>query len=332
MDRPYEVMRRHWATLTRPSKLEVIEESARHARFVCEPLERGYADTLGVALKRALRGAVPGAAIVAARATSGVMPPSVEWMTDLCLNLSQVVIDMTGEALESRMVRIEAPQGTAVHAQVLERPGLRIVNPELLICSAEQDLALDLWIECGYGVKMADVAIDLAFGAWPVDAFFGPVRRVEYTVAHARVGTQVDFDSLRMDVTTNGSVTPRKAVWIAAKTLSSQLGMFINFVEQPEPKPTAEVTPAAVEHLFARVSELELSVRLSNCLNKIQVEFIGQLAQLTEKQLMSTRSFGRKSLNEVYQILAERGLALGMTLPNWQSQLADYQAQKQTRS
>jgi DNA-directed RNA polymerase subunit alpha len=326
MPQRYETIRRNWSSLIRPDVLVTTFESDTYGRYVCAPLERGYGHTLGVAMRRALLQAIGGAAIVDARVELDGGAASIEWMNELCLNLAEVIVD---SAQATKTVRVEACAGEVLRAGALASPELTVRNPSLILCVPPRDLALDVSIERGFGIALASGSAD--GGRWPVTARFAPVRRVDVLVSSARVGQRVDYDSLQIEVTTNGVLVPRQALSMAAELLSRQLQLFINFEERREPKEAPPPTPLPLDCMFTRMSELELSVRLAHCLERKHVEYVGELAQLTEKQLMDIRNFGRKSLHEVHELLAERNLELGMTIPDWPALLEAHRAGDLTR-
>jgi len=301
--------------LLRSCRLNVLDESARHARFVCEPLERGFGDLLGRSLRHALLNTIPCAAVVGARARCGGIEASRFWMRELCLSLADLALDARAPVF----VRIEAPAGTVVRAAALARPGLQALDLARELCVAEEELVLELWIEPGHSMQLAVKRdpLTLPDGAWPVDAFFGPVRRADYFIERPPSGSSAQLERLLLDVDTNGAVTPRDALRAAARALPPHFAVMLDD-ERIEALPEVETAPAIYEqHLFASVAELEISVRAQNSLHQARVDRIGDLVQLSERQLLETRTLGRKSIRELHRVLAERGLWLGMRIPDW---------------
>jgi DNA-directed RNA polymerase subunit alpha len=324
------VIARNWRDLIRPRSLEKEAETLTHSygRFTCEPLERGFGITIGNSLRRVLLSSLQGAAITAVRIDGALhefttLPGVVEDVTDIVLNLKEVLIKMNEPG--PRILRLEKRSEGPVLAKDIATPdGITILNPDHQIAtlSGESKLALDLTVAMGRGYvpaernKVANMSVDTI----PIDALFSPVRKVNYTVTNARVGQQTDYDKLTLEVWTDGSVSPDDAVAFAAKILKDQLTIFINFEELPEPEEDSEVDEdlrALNENLNRPVEELELSVRSANCLQNANIKLIGQLVQKTEAEMLKTKNFGRKSLKEIKEILAQMGLSLGMKLDNW---------------
>ena len=324
------VLARNWRDLIRPRSLETDPESLTntYGRFTCEPLERGFGITIGNSLRRVLLSSLQGSAITAVRIDGALhefttLPGVVEDVTDIVLNLKEVLIKMSEPG--PRMLRIEKRgEGPVRAGDIMTPDGVTILNPDHQIAtlSGEAKLAMDLTVSMGRGYvpaernKSASMSVDTI----PIDALFSPVRKVNYTVTNARVGQQTDYDKLTLEVWTDGSVSPDDAVAFAAKILKDQLTIFINFEELPEPEEDSEVDEdlrALNENLNRPVEELELSVRSANCLQNANIKLIGQLVQKTEAEMLKTKNFGRKSLKEIKEILASMGLSLGMKLDNW---------------
>ena len=328
-----DLVANNWRTLIRARNVEKDGKSTDgYAKFVVRPLERGYGITLGNALRRVLLSSLQGAAISAVR-IEGVMqefsralPGVIEDVTDIVLNLKNVrvrtsstqplrgTIDISGRKDEIVVVRA---------GDIRFEGAATVLNPELAIATLTEAgrFYAEVKVEMGKGYRPAspDDVNDQPKGTIPVDAIFSPVRKVKYTVTDARVGNRTDYDKLTLEVWTDGSVLPEDAVAYAAKVLKEQIQIFINFSEEAEPteagsSSTQEEWP---ESLFKRVDELELSVRSANCLQNAGIEYIWQLVERTEAEMLKTKNFGRKSLNEIKDILSELNLSLGMKLTNF---------------
>ncbi len=320
----------NWRDLTRPQKVAIDEKdfSPKHAKLEVEPLERGFGTTLGNALRRVLLSSLRGAAVTAVRFEStlhefSTIPGVVEDVTDIVLNLKEVRFRLHDGASEAS-ARIEVKGGRDVRAGDIQAgPEVEILNPEQHIASVGKgaELRAELTIRMGRGYvpaernKREDDPVDTI----AIDAIFSPIRKVNFVVSNARVGQQTDFDKLTMEVWTDGSVRPEDALAYAARILQDQLHVFINF-EEPAEQAVGEQAIAASdlnENLFRSVDELELSVRSANCLQNADIRYIGELVQRTEAEMLKTKNFGRKSLNEIKELLAEMGLSLGMRLENF---------------
>lgn len=323
-------MQRNWRELIKPKRLEV-ETDARpdlYAKFVCEPLERGFGVTLGNALRRILLSSLQGSAIVSVK-VDGVLhefstiPGVLEDVTDVVLNLKEVRLKMQGEI--PRQILIEKDGEGNVTAGDIQGGGhVDVLNPEQHICTLAKDakLRMELVVKQGKGYVPADRNTDenQPIGTIPIDAIFSPVRKVNYTVTQARVGQITDYDKLTMEIWTDGSLKPEDALAYAAKILKDQLTIFINFEEESESsEEEIRSEPSFNDNLFRSVDELELSVRSANCLKNADIRYIGELVQKSEAEMLKTKNFGRKSLNEIKEILSEMGLSLGMKLDNFPS-------------
>ncbi|HWP34284.1 MAG TPA: DNA-directed RNA polymerase subunit alpha [Thermodesulfobacteriota bacterium] len=318
-------MQRNWRDLIKPKRLEVEQETLTptYGKFIAEPLERGYGITLGNALRRVLLSSLQGAAITAVR-IDGVLhefstiPGVTEDVTDIILNLKEVRLRMHGEG--PKVIRIKADKEGEVRAgDIITDETVEILNPELHIATLSRNarLEMEMVVKQGRGYVPAErnKEENQPIGTIPIDAIFSPIRKVNYTVTNARVGQMTDYDKLTLEVWTNGGVRPEDAVAYAAKILKEQLSIFINFEEEAEPvvaPKVAEERAKINEHLYKSVDELELSVRSANCLKNADIKYIGELVQKTEAEMLKTKNFGRKSLNEIKEILAEMGLSLGM--------------------
>ncbi len=323
-------MERNWRELIRPSRLEVDEDSHSqyYGKFSCEPLERGFGHTIGNALRRILISSLQGAAITNVR-MDGVLhefstiPGVLEDVSDIILNLKGVRLRYLG--FEPATMTIEASgEGVVTAGDIQAPPDVEILNPEHRIATLGPDgnLNAELTVKTGKGYVTAErnKSEDDPIGFVALDAAFSPIVKVNYVVTQARVGQITDYDKLTLEVHTNGAVVPEDAVAYAAKILKEQLTIFINFQEEPEPSvEEAEEEPALNDNLFRTVDELELSVRSANCLKNADIKYIGELVQKSEAEMLKTKNFGRKSLNEIKEMLSEMGLALGATLEDFPS-------------
>ncbi len=323
-------MERNWRELIRPSRLEVDPDthSQTYGKFVCEPLERGFGHTLGNALRRILLSSLQGAAITNVR-IEGVLhefssiPGVMEDVTDIVLNLKGVRLRYLGYE-PTKMRLVAQGEGVVTAGDIDTPPDVEILNPEHHIATLGPDgkLEMELTVKTGKGYVPAEhnKNPDDPIGVIPIDAIFSPITKVTYVVGQSRVGQITDYDKLTLEVHTTGAIRPEDAIAYAAKILKEQLQVFINFPEQPEPEVEQEQPkPELNENLFRTVDELELSVRSANCLKNANIKYIGELVQRTEAEMLKTKNFGRKSLNEIKQMLAEMGLSLGMKLENFPS-------------
>jgi DNA-directed RNA polymerase subunit alpha len=323
------MIHKNWSELIKPRRLEVDPETHDrfYGKFSCEPLERGFGTTLGNALRRVLLSSLRGAAITAVRIKDvyhefSALPGVFEDVTEILLNLKQVRLKMLTDS--AKTLRLEARgQGEVKAGDIITDGTVEILNPEHHIAnlSADGELILEMTAKTGKGYVAGEAHKDedQPVGYIPLDASFSPIRKVNYVVTQARVGQRTDYDKLTLEVWTDGSVTPENAVAYGAKILKEQLNLFINFEEEPEgaEERVPEEVPALNENLYRSVNELELSVRAANCLRNASIRFIGELVQKTEQEMLKTKNFGRKSLNEIKEILMEMGLHLGMKLDNF---------------
>jgi len=326
-----DLIARNWRELIRPRRLESDESGATggYARFWCEPLERGFGQTLGNSLRRVLLSSLQGAAITSVK-IQGVLhefstiPGVLEDVSDIVLNLKEVRLRM--HAPGPRLLRVhKAGSGILTAGELVsEDSSIEVMNPEHKIASlsADADVDMELTVDLGKGYRLAEAnkSEEMPIGTIPIDSIFSPVRKVNYTVTPARVGRETDFDRLNLEVWTDGAIAPVDAVAYAAKILKDQLAIFINF-EEPEELPSFakdEIEPVN-PHLFRSVDELELSVRSANCLQNANIRYIGELVQRTEGEMLKTKNFGRKSLNEIKEVLQSMGLSLGMRLDGFPS-------------
>ncbi|MBW1667727.1 MAG: DNA-directed RNA polymerase subunit alpha [Deltaproteobacteria bacterium] len=320
---------RNWRELIKPKGIVVDEETHTnfYGKFVCEPLERGFGITIGNALRRILLSSLQGAAIVSVKMENVVhefstIPGVVEDVTDIILNLKEVKLKL--KDVEEAVVHISRQGEGVVKAGDIETDGLvEVLNPEKHIATLNKEakLNMEMLVKMGKGYVPAETnkSDEKDIGIIPIDAIFSPIQKVNYVVTNARVGQITDFDKLTLEVWTDGSVLPEDAIAYAAKILKEQMTPFINFEEEPEPVEAEEEEEEEKinQNLFRPVSELELSVRSANCLKNANIELIGELVQKTEAEMLKTKNFGRKSLNEIKGILEEMGLSLGMKLENF---------------
>jgi DNA-directed RNA polymerase subunit alpha len=322
------MIEKNWTDLIKPNKLHIEPgvDPMRHAVVVAEPLERGFGLTLGNALRRVLLSSLQGAAVTSVQ-IQGVLhefssvPGVREDVTDIILNIKLLALRMHGDGV--KRMRIKAKGPGEVRAKDIEAGSdIEILNPDLVICTLDQkaDLQMELTVEAGKGYVAADLEKreDKPIGLIAVDATYSPVRRVSYKVENTRSGQVLDYDKLTMNVETNGTIKPEDAVAYAARILQDQFQLFINF-EEPRAAVPKEISrePEFNPNLLRKVDELELSVRSANCLKNDNIVYIGDLIQKTEAEMLRTPNFGRKSLNEIKEVLAQMGLHLGMEVPNW---------------
>lgn len=321
-----ELMYMNWRELIKSRGIEVTESTTSYAKFVCEPLERGFGITIGNALRRILLSSLHGAAIISVKSDNVMheftaIPGVLEDMSEVILNLKEVRLRMSDPGPTE--LRIEASGECEVKAgDIFTDGGVEILNPEHHIATLSKDAKLDMSMKAkvGKGYVSADMNKDEndPIGTIPIDAVFSPIKRVNYVVGNARVGQKTDYDKLTLEVWTDSSVVPEDAVAYAAKILKEQLNVFINFDEElepePEPEGAEEEEKPINENLYRSVEELELSVRSANCLKNANIQYIGELVLKTEAEMLKTKNFGRKSLNEIKEVLAEMGLTLGVKL------------------
>ncbi|MCA1939376.1 MAG: DNA-directed RNA polymerase subunit alpha [Caenispirillum bisanense] len=322
------MIQKNWQELIKPSKLSVEpgDDPSRVATVVAEPLERGFGMTLGNALRRVLLSSLQGAAVTALQ-IKGVLHEfsSVEGVredvTDMILNIKTLGLRMHGEGPKRMTLKASGP-GPVTAGQIESSADIEIMNPDLVICHLDQGATLDMEFTVNTGKGYVPAAMnrseDSPIGMIPVDSIFSPVKRVSYKVENSRVGQVTDYDKLSMTVETNGAVSPEDAVALAARILQDQLQLFINFDEpQAAYEEKKEEELPFNKNLLRKVDELELSVRSANCLKNDNIIYIGDLVQKTEAEMLRTPNFGRKSLNEIKEVLASMGLHLGMEIPNW---------------
>ncbi len=321
-------IQKNWQELIKPTKLEITagNDPKRQATVVAEPLERGFGLTLGNAIRRVLLSSLQGAAVKAVQ-IDGVLHEfsSIagvrEDVTDIVLNIKEIALKMQGDGPKRMVVRKQGP-GVVKAGDIQTVGDIEVLNPELVLCTLDEgaEIRMEFTVDNGKGYVTADRnrPEDAPIGLIPVDSLYSPVKKVSYRVENTREGQVLDYDKLTMTVETDGSIRAEDAVAYAARILQDQLSIFVNF-EEPEkviaevPGETLPFNPA----LLKKVDELELSVRSANCLKNDNIVYIGDLIQKTEAEMLKTPNFGRKSLNEIKEVLAQMGLHLGMEVQNW---------------
>jgi len=327
---------RNWRELIKPRRIEIDPDSytGSYGKFVCEPLERGFGITIGNSLRRVLLSSLQGAAVVSVKFDEvlhefSTIPGVLEDVTDIILNLKSIRLKMLD--VEQAVIRLSREGEGTVTAGDIETGGLvEILNPDQHIATLNREgkVNMEMVVRTGKGYVPAErnKTPDMPIGVIPVDAVFSSIQKVNYVVTNARVGQITDYDKLTLEVWTDGSVLPEDAVAYAAKILKEQMNPFINFEEESEPEEEEEDVEREKlnENLFRPVSDLELSVRSANCLQNAKISLIGELVQKTDAEMLKTKNFGRKSLNEIKAILEEMGLSLGMKIPYFPSAPISY--------
>ncbi|SOB60908.1 RNA polymerase, alpha subunit [Pseudodesulfovibrio profundus] len=330
---------RNWSELVKPEKLTRDPKSGEnYGKFICEPLERGYATTIGNAMRRVLLSSMQGCAIVAA-SIEGVqhefttLPGVLEDMTEVVLNLKQVRIAMTTD--EPQRLVLEANKKGPVKASMIqENQNAKVLNSDQLIATLTEDrpFKMEIEVRMGKGYVPADMHEGLTdeIGSMILDASYSPVKKVAYSVEQARVGQMTNYDKLILEVWTDGSVTPEDACAYSAKILKDQLSVFINFDElsseaQEEEEDSIDLNP----NLFKSIDELELSVRATNCLKAANIQLVGELVQRTEQAMLKTKNFGRKSLDEIRRVLDGMQLKFGMTVEDFDKKYQEWLKRKE---
>jgi DNA-directed RNA polymerase subunit alpha len=313
-----------WKGFQKPKRLVANTDTLtdKYGQFAAQPFERGFGTTIGNALRRVLLSSIEGSAITAVR-IEGVMhefssiPGVVEDATDIILNLKQIPLKMNVDGPKALYLNVDQP-GEVTSRMIQEDPDVEVLDKDVYIATVSEggSLHIEMRVKLGRGYVSAEKNFDedLPLGYIPVDSVHSPLRKVNYTVEAARLGQMTDFDKLTMDVWTNGAVTPQDSIGLAAKLLKDHMNIFINFEEEPEGQEVQVERPAPVynENLDRSVEELELSVRSYNCLKNANITTIRELVQKTEQEMLKTKNFGRKSLNEIKEILSAMGLGLGM--------------------
>ena len=323
-------MYQHWTELIKPQQVEVEEKTLTptYGKFYAEPFERGFGQTIGNSLRRILLSSLMGASIVAVRIKGilhefSTVPGVTEDVADIILNLKEVRLRLSDSGPQTLKIDTKGP-ATVLAKDISAPPSVEILNPEQKIATLARDakLEMEMLAKLGRGYVPAErnkeegAPVDTIF----IDAVFSPIQKVNFTVTNARVGQRTDYDRLVVEVHTDGSVKPDDAMAYAAKILQDQLSIFINFQDVPRPEKHENGAPAPLnENLFRSVDELEFSVRSQNCLQNADIKYIGELVQKSEQEMLRTKNFGHKSLNEIKEILKEMGLELGMKIENFPS-------------
>lgn len=313
-----------WKGFQKPKRLSCNLDSLtdKYGQFYAQPFERGFGTTIGNALRRVLLSSIEGAAITAVR-IEGVLhefssiPGVVEDATDIILNLKQIPLKMNVEGPKTLHLHADQP-GEVTSGMIQEDPDVEILDKDVFLATISEGGSLDIEmrVKLGRGYVSAEKNFDedLPIGYIPMDSVHSPIRKVNYTVEAARLGQMTDYDKLMLDVWTNGAIAPQDAIGLAAKLLKDHMNIFVNFEEEPEAEEIVleKVVPIRNENLDRSVEELELSVRSYNCLKNANISTIRELVQRTEQEMLKTKNFGRKSLNEIKEILSTMGLGLGM--------------------
>ena len=319
------MIQKNWQELIKPTNLEVNSESGKKSKIVVEPLERGFGLTLGNALRRVLLSSLQGGAVTAIKIDGvlhefSVIPGVREDVTDIVLNVKGLAVAVHSEGQKMMTLKAEGP--CVVTAAMIETGhDVEIMNPDHVICSLDAGgkISMELTVDTGKGYVPAyqNKPGDAPIGLIAVDAIYSPVKKVSYKVENTRVGQITDYDKLTMVIETNGVVTPEDAIAYAARILQDQLKPFINFDEPEDAAVDIKEELPFNRNLLKKVEELELSVRSANCLKNDNIVYIGYLVQKTEAEMLRTPNFGRKSLNEIKEVLAKMGIHLGMDTPGW---------------
>ena len=340
---------KNWQELKKPNALEVKpgNDPKRRATFVAEPLERGFGLTLGNALRRVLLSSLQGAAITSIKIENVLHEFSSlagvrEDVTDIVLNVKQIALKMQGEG--PKRLQLSATGPAEVKAGDIAVSGdIEVMNKDLVICHLDEGATFNMELTAdtgkGYVPAVSNRPVDAPIGLIPVDSLYSPVRQVSYKVDNARIGQELDYDKLNLTVETDGTVTPEDAVAYAARILQDQLSLFVHF-DDAVPMGTSPMIGMAAapaeesdtnqlnRYLLKKVDELELSVRSANCLKNDNIIYIGDLVQKTEAEMLRTPNFGRKSLNEIKEVLSSMGLRLGMDIPGWPPENIEEMAKK----
>ncbi|NBC31655.1 MAG: DNA-directed RNA polymerase subunit alpha [Alphaproteobacteria bacterium] len=322
------MIQKNWQELIKPASLDIQtgDDPRRKATIIAQPLERGFGLTLGNALRRILLSSLQGAAVTSIQ-IDGVLHEFSslqgvrEDVTDIVLNVKTLSLRMHAEGPRRMRLHAEGP-GPVTASQIITGADIEVMDPDLVICTLDHGARLNMEMTVntgkGYVPAVQNRPEDAPIGLIPVDALYSPVRKVSYNVENARVGQVTDYDKLSMSVETNATVSPEDALALAARILQDQLQLFVNF-EEPHLERRDEISEEMPfnKNLLRKVDELELSVRSANCLKNDNIVYIGDLVQKTEAEMLRTPNFGRKSLNEIKEVLSQMGLHLGMEIPNW---------------
>ena len=342
---------KNWQELKKPSGLaKKSGDGKRKATFVAEPLERGFGLTLGNALRRVLLSSLQGAAVTSIKIENVLHEFSSlagvrEDVTDIVLNVKQIALRMQGEGPKRLQLSATGP-GAVTAGDIAVTGDIEVMNPKLVLCHLDEGATLNMEFTAdvgkGYVAAVANRPADAPIGLIPVDALYSPVKQVSYKVENTRVGQELDYDKLTLTIETDGTITPEDAVGYAGRILQDQLALFVHFDDSSVTRsaPIGHAAPAAAagevsgdtqqinRYLLKKVDELELSVRSANCLKNDNIIYIGDLVQKTEAEMLRTPNFGRKSLNEIKEVLSSMGLRLGMEIPGWPPENIEEMAKK----
>ena len=318
---------KNWKAMIKPTKLDIqLSEDKTKAKIIAEPLEKGYGLTLGNSLRRILLSSIRGSAVTAVQ-IDGVLHEFTsikgvrEDVTDIVLNIKSLALKAQTEIPKKLVLDVKGP-GEIKANKITESSDIEILNPDLIICHLDENTKfhMELTVNSGKGYVSAELnkPEDPPLGLIAIDSLFSPVKKVSYSISTAREGKALDYDKLTMEIETNGSISAEDAVAYAARIFQDQLSMFINFNDPKEVITQEKATePEFNRNLLRKVDELELSVRSMNCLKNDNIIYIGDLVQKTEGEMLRTPNFGRKSLNEIKEVLSGMSLYLGMEIPNW---------------
>ena len=330
---------KNWQDLIKPNKLEIQlgDDAKRVATIVAEPLERGFGLTLGNSLRRILLSSLQGAAVTSIHVDSVLhefssIPGVREDVTDIVLNVKDISLKMQGEGPKRMVLKKQGP-GPVTAGDIGLINDIQVLNPELVLCTLDEgaEIRMEFTVNVGKGYVAADRnrAEDAPIGLIPIDSLYSPVKKVSYRVENTRAGQILDYDKLTMTLETNGGISPEDAIAYAARILQDQLNVFVNFEEPRREEISAAIPELAFNPaLLKKVDELELSVRSANCLKNDNIVYIGDLIQKSEAEMLRTPNFGRKSLNEIKEVLAQMGLHLGMEITGWPPENIDELAKR----
>jgi len=338
---------KNWQELKKPNSLDIKAggDPTRKAAFVAEPLERGFGLTLGNALRRVLLSSLQGAAITSIKIENVLHEFSSlagvrEDVTDIVLNVKQIALKMEGEGPKRLQLSVTGPAEVKA-GDIAVSGDIEVMNKDLVICHLDEGATLNLGLTCdtgkGYVPAVSNRPADAPIGLIPIDSLYSPIRQVSYKVENTRVGQELDYDKLTLTIETDGTVTPEDALAYAARILQDQLQLFVHFEDAlaaPQQGTAAQQQTDEGEanqlnrYLLKKVDELELSVRSANCLKNDNIIYIGDLVQKTEAEMLRTPNFGRKSLNEIKEVLSSMGLRLGMDIPGWPPENIEEMAKK----
>ena len=322
-----EVNIKNWKALIKPSKLDIkLSDDKSYAKIIAEPLEKGYGLTLGNSLRRILLSSIRGTAVTSIQ-IDGVLHEFTsikgirEDVTDIVLNVKSLALKSSAQGNKKLILDAKGP-GVIKASNIAPLADVEILNPDLVICNLDENTNFHMEMNVssgkGYVPAVLNKPEEPPLGLIPIDSLFSPVKKVSYSISTAREGKALDYDKLTMEIETNGSISAEDAVAYSARIFQDQLGMFVNFDEPAEVVVTEKPTePEFNKNLLRKVDELELSVRSMNCLKNDNIIYIGDLVQKSEGEMLRTPNFGRKSLNEIKEVLTGMSLYLGMEIPNW---------------